>query len=208
MYSALGTPEKFNEKINLLIKERNFIMIDINIQKFLNDMNDTPKKYLRVRIGSGRGVIALTDGSRMNLKSAVIAELQDRKPVFVYRYDADAAEDIPFNVVLGMRKNKAMAYIAGPSRIEHAGYIRCQSKHDLDDDDEILADTSSANKFLCGVFTTEHFTILIAGGSNCPHTMCRELVRSEEQPDIQDMIGLLGVCMAKQNKEVENVQEG
>ena len=143
----------------------------------------------------------------MELKSAVIAEFHDRKPVFVYRYDAETLEESPFHVVLGMRKNKAAAYIAGPGSIEHAGYIRCQSKHDLDDDDEVEINTPSVNKFLCGIFTAEHFTIMIACGSNYPHTLCRELVRCEDQPDIQDMMGLLGACMVSQNKEVDNVQE-
>lgn len=91
-------------------------MLDRNITNFLDDMKDAPKKYLRVKISGGKGIIALTDGNRMYIKKALIAEIHDNKPVFIYRYNADAQNDAEFNLVLAMKKTKLLLILLDINR--------------------------------------------------------------------------------------------
>ena len=103
-------------------------------------------------ISGGRGIVALTDGRRMYINKAWIAEIRDNRPVFVYQFDPEVQEDVEFNVILAMKANKAIAYIAGHKQADCSGYIRCKSKKQLEDDEGDPHVADSSNRFLCGIF--------------------------------------------------------
>ena len=184
-------------------------MINANVKKVLCEMRESSKKYIRVHINGGKGMIALTDGNKMYLKKALLAEFKGDCPTYVFRFDVDKSDDISLSLILGVRKNKKLAFVAGHNGdVEIAGYVSCQSKKDDEDEcDKVQENEVLSDKFFCGVFTTEHFTFILACSEKHPQMFYRELVRMDDQPDVQDIVYHLSKCIASKPAEVDHVQE-
>lgn len=184
-------------------------MLNTKARELLLDMKEDPKKYLRISLHCGKGMIALLDGNKMHLKKALIAEFHGTQPVYTYQFDVDNHEDEGFYFLLGVRKNKKLAYITGHGDdVERSGYVQCLTKEDDAEDEEerdAQEEQNVSERFFCGVFTAEHFTFILACSGKHHKMYYRELVRMNDQPDLLDMIAQMSTCMSTKQLEGDHV---
>lgn len=185
-------------------------MINENVSSVLMDMREIPNKYIRVYIRGGKGIIAFPDGNKMQLKRALFAELQGDQAAYADSFDEDNCNDFSLNFMLGVKKQKKLAYAAGRgNELKNAGYIACHAKKDDEGNayNEVPVSKNSSEKLFCGVFTTVNFTFILACSENHNQMFYQELVRMDNQPDIQDIICRLSTCFTSNPSEVNHVKE-
>ena len=184
-------------------------MLNTKARELFLNMKEEPKKYLRISLHCGRGTIALLDGNKMSLKKALIAEFQGTQPVYTYQFDVDNRDDEGFHFLLGIRKNKKLAYITGHGNdVERSGYIQCLTKEDDandEEDHEVQEEQNLSERSFYGVFTSDHFTFILACSGKHQKMYWRELVRMNDQPDLQDLIVQMSACMSTKQMEVDYV---
>ena len=160
----------------------------------LEDMKESPKKYFKFYIHDNHAMICPQNGGGMRVSKAVLAEFQDGQLINAYQFNASKpAEDQTF--ILAARKNKFITYVSSVDEFERFGYIPCQSK----------AEAPKVDHLFCGLFLTEHFTILLAGGSAYQEISYREILSEQGQPDAFEVLQLLVKTVSQQ--EVDHVQE-
>lgn len=160
----------------------------------LEDMKEFPKKYFKFYIHDSHATICPQNGGGMRVSKAFLAEFQDGRLINTYQFDAsEPAEDQTF--ILAARKNKFITYVSSGDEFEQFGYIPCQSK----------AEDQKVDHLFCGLFLTEHLTVLLAGGSAYQEILYREILHEEDQPDVLEVLRLLAKSIPQQ--EVDYVQE-
>ena len=65
-----------------------------------------------------------------------------------------------------------------------------------------------SDRMFCGVFTTSHFTVFLAIGNKFKKTILRDILCDESEPDLWEVLNLLGQCSETKSEEVMgNVEE-
>ena len=108
-----------------------------------------------------------------------------------------------------MRENKELAYVAGHGSVDLKEYIRCVGKKEEEDKYYDLSEQQQpSDRMFCGVFTTSHFTVFLAIGNMFKKTILRDILCDESEPDLWEVLNLLGQCSETKSEEVMgNVEE-
>lgn len=177
-----------------------------NVQNALDHMEEHPRKHIRVRIATGRGLISLLDGSTLPLKTALLAEFEGELPIYMYEFNPEKHIGTEHNIVLGMRKGKGIVCLAGRNDVEYQSCVQC-AQQKIDDEDSVPNSPPPLEKYFFGIFTTDIYTIIIAASSQIPQAFHCEIVRGTGQPDLQSVISRLLLLGASRKCKVENVEE-
>lgn len=185
-------------------------MKDIEVIRVLKSMSQTPEKYLRININKNGAYIHLPDDVHLSITNAILSEFAGNERKFFYSFDASQVSDLDpnFRCIVGMKKNKELAYIEGnPEDNLLSGYIRCKPKNEEEVDAFDDCDNNGDSIFF-GIVTTKLFTIIFAADTHHSKTFQCEYMRGDEnQPGLEDIILTLSQSNQSVNCEVYYEQE-
>ena len=169
------------------------------------DMEDHPKKYMRVQIRGNKGIVALTgccDG--MVLKKALIAEFQNGQLSQLYEFDSE--KDNENNLLFVAKKNKVVAYALGHGEISYSGHLLCYREKNIDADASVPY--PCLDKVICGIFVTEYHAYLLVADTKHSKMLYEDLLLEEDHPNLLDVFRIFGSYKNNKTSEVnDHVEE-
>ena len=170
------------------------------VNEIFADMEDHPKKYMRVQIRGNKGIIVLTGCDGIVLKKALIAEFQNGRLSQLYEFDSE--KDNENNLLFVAKKNKVVAYAFGHGEISYSGHLLCYREKNIDADASVPS--PCLDKVLCGVFVTEYYAYLMVADTKHSKMLYEDLLLEKDQPSLLDVFHAFSSCRSNQTSEVKD----
>ena len=170
------------------------------VNEIFADMEDHPKKYMRVQIRGNKGIIVLTGCDGIVLKKALIAEFQNGRLSQLYEFDSE--KDNENNLLFVAKKNKVVAYAFGHGEISYSGHLLCYREKNIDADASVPS--PCLDKVLCGVFVTEYYAYLMVADTKHSKMLYEDLLLEADQPSLLDVFHAFSSCRSNQTSEVKD----
>ena len=171
-----------------------------SVNEIFADMEDHPKKYMRVQIRGNKGIIVLTGCDGIVLKKALIAEFQNGRLSQLYEFDSE--KDNENNLLFVAKKNKVVAYAFGHGEISYSGHLLCYREKNIDADASVPY--PCLDKVLCGVFVTEYHAYLLVADTKHSKMLYEDLLLEKDQPSLLDVFHAFSSCRSNQTSEVKD----
>jgi hypothetical protein len=176
----------------------NYETYDI-VEEIFDNMEEHPKKYMRVQIKGDKGVIALTGCDGMVLRKALVAEFQNGQLSQLYEFDSEKNDQN--NLFFVAKKNKVVAYALGNGDVSYSGHIPCYQSKEADEED---FSTSCSDKLCCGVFVTDYHAYLLIADTKHSKMLYEDILLEEDQPNLLDVFHAFGSYKDNKMSEVKD----
>ena len=174
------------------------------VNEIFADMEDHPKKYMRVQIRGNKGIIVLTGCDGIVLKKALIAEFQNGQLSQLYEFDSE--KDNENNLLFVAKKNKVVAYAFGHGEIFYSGHLLCYREKNIDADASVPS--PCLDKVICGIFVTEYHAYLLVADTKHSKMLYEDLLLEKDQPSLLDVFHAFSSCRSNQTSEMnDHVEE-